>query len=152
MLNYTELLMATYADRQVSLDGEDRDFTFTIHNPEWDGGDIVVSCEDGELCLDFVSMHLSFGDSFGELVEQMDALIFDECMVFELYSHGECVLGGCRGTDEIDIDHSLSAFVRSLRDGSAALYAEIKAIVQKGNCYCRLRGWSKERNRSLILS
>ena len=114
--------------------------------------DIVVTCEAGNLCLDFVSMSLDFEDQFGELVDQIDQLIQDECMIFELYSHGECVLGGCRGTDEIDIDHSLPAFVRSLRDGNAELYADLKEIVQRGRCFCRLRGWCKERNRSLILS
>ena len=152
MLNYVELLITTYSDKRVSLVGEGKNFVFTIHNPEWEGGDIVVTCEDGDLCLDFVSMSLDFEDQFGELVDQIDQLIQDECMIFELYSHGECVLGGCRGTDEIDIDHSLPAFVRSLRDGSAELYADMKEIVQRGQCFCRLRGWCKERNRSLILS
>jgi hypothetical protein len=62
------------------------------------------------------------------------------------------VLGGSRGTDEIDIDHSIPRFVRSLCEGDYAMYAELKEIIAKGQCYCKLRGWRKERNRSILLS
>ena len=152
MLNYTELLLTTYADMRVTLTGEGRDFVFTIHNPEWEGGDIVITCDEGRLYVDFCTMNVSFGNQFGELVETVDELIHDESMIFELYSHGEYVMGGSRGTDEIDIDGSLRSFARSLCDGSHALHAEIKSYVQEGQCYCKLRGWRKGRNRSMLLS
>lgn len=152
MLNYAELLLTTYADMQVSLEGEGEAFTFTIHNPEWEGGDIVITCGGGALTLSFATMHEDFAGDFGELVALVDELIRDESMIFEVYSHGKDVLGGSRGTDEIDIDHSLPAFVRSLCEGDRCLLGELKAIIREGECYCRLRGWRRERNRSLLLS
>lgn len=152
MLPYAELLLTTYADMRVSLDGADRNFVFTIYNPEWEEGNVVITCEDGALTLSFATMHEPFDGDFGELVALVDELIRDESMIFELYSHGKDVLGGSRGTDEIDIDHSIPAFVCSLCEGDGALHAEIKEIMQRGQCYCKLRGWRKERNRSVILS
>ena len=152
MLNYTELLLTTYADRSVTLTGKGRDFVFTIHNPEWEGGDITVTCDEGRLYVDFLSMNVSLGDQFGEMVETVDELLHDETMLFEIYSHGENVLSGWRYTDEIDIDHSIASLIRSLSDGDRSLHREIKAFIAEGDCYCKLRGWRKARNRSIILS
>lgn len=152
MLNYAEILLTTYADRRVSLEGTDRDFVFTLYNPEWEGGNIVITCKEGDLTLSFATMNEPFDGDFGELVALVDELLHDESMIFEVYSHGEDVLGGSRGTDEIDIDHSIPRFVRSLCEGDKEMLAELKAIIAKGQCYCKLRGWRKERNRSILLS
>ena len=152
MLHYAELLLTTYADMRVSLDGTELDFVFTMYNPEWEQGNIVITCKNGALTLSFASMQEDFWGDFGALVALVDELIRDESMVFEVYSHGEDVLGGSRGTDEIDIDHSLRSFVRSLCEGDRALHAELKKIIREGDCFCRLRGWRRERNRSFLLS
>lgn len=152
MLNYAEILLTTYTDMRVSLDGSDRDFVFTIYNPEWEEGNIVVTCKDGALTLSFATMHEEFDGDFGELIALVDEIVRDESMIFEIYSHGEDVLGGSRGTEEIDIDHSIPRFVRSLCEGDKDMHAELKKIIAKGQCYCKLRGWRKERNRSVLLS
>lgn len=151
-MHYAKLLLTTYADMRVSLDGTDRDFVFTIYNPEWEDGNIVITCRNGVLTLSFATMHEDFEKDFGGLVELVDSLIRDESMIFEVYSHGEDVMGGSRGTDEIDIDHSIRTFVRSLCEGDRALYNELKKIMREGKCYCKLRGWRRERNRSFLLT
>lgn len=152
MLHYTDILLTTYADHDVTLEGDDTAFRFTIHNPEWEGGNITVDGKNGTLTLSFATMHERFDHDFGGLVAMVDALLLDECMIFELYSHGEDVLGGSRGTDEIDIDHSIPAFLRSLCEGDRAMLAELKKIISRGACWCRLRGWYCARNRSILLS
>ena len=152
MLPYAELLLTTYADRRVSLEGADRDFVFTIYNPEWEGGNITVTCEKGALTLTFATMNEPFDGDFGEMIALIDELLHDESMIFEIYSQGKDVLGGSRGTDEIDIDHTIPRFVRSLCEGDRDMHAELKEIIAKGQCYCKLRGWRKERNRSILLS
>ena len=152
MLNYKELLLTTYAEENTSLAEDGEDFVYTIHNPEWEGGDAVITCKAGALSLSFATMHEDFAGDFGALVALLDEILLDESMVFEIYSHGEDLLGGCRGTDEIDIDHSIPAFVRSLCEGDHTLYHELQAIIGEGKCYAKLRGWRKERNRSIILS
>lgn len=152
MLHYTEILQTTYADRDVTLWGDDNAFRFTIRNPEWEGGDITIERKNNALTLSFATMHERFDRDFGGLVAMVDALLLDECMIFELYSHGEDVLGGSRGTDEIDIDHSIPAFLRSLCEGDRAMLAELKEVIGRGACWCRLRGWRRARNRSILLS
>jgi hypothetical protein len=152
MLPYAELLLTTYADQRVSLEGADRDFVFTIYNPEWEEGNIVITCENGALTLTFATMNEPFDGDFGDMVELIDELLHDESMIFEVYSQGKDVLGGSRGTDEIDIDHTIPRFVRSLCEGDRDMHAELKEIIAKGQCYCKLRGWRKERNRSILLS
>ena len=151
-LPYAELLLTTYADRRVAFDAKEDGFSFTILNPEWEEGAICVVSEGETLTLHFADMHEDFSDDFGELIEMIDALLADETMIFTILSQGKEVLGGSRGTDEIDIDHNITHFVRSLSDGDPALHAELKAIIARGNCQCRLRGFRRARNRTFLLS
>ncbi len=152
MLDYLAILETTYAEQDTTKTGDAGAFTFTIKNPEWEGGDITVTSHSGSLLLSFATMQQEYRGDFGTMVALIDELLADESMVFELYSHGEDVLGGCRGTDEIEIDRSLSAFARSLCEGDPCLWKELKAIIAQGQCYCKLRGWHKARCRSLLLS
>ena len=152
MLNYTEILLTTYADRKTTLVGEGEDFTFTVHNPEWDGGDLVITCRAGEFTLDFVSMSLSLGREFGEVIEAADEVVHDEWMVFELFSHGDFVYGDAIPTAAVDIDHSIPALVRSLCEGDRRMHADMRHLIAHGACICRLYGWQRAHNRSVILS
>lgn len=152
MERYADLLLTTYSDRDTVLTEVPGGFDLVIRNPEQEDGDITVAMRGGRFTLRFFSMDEELGKDFGELVSFIDEILADESMIFEVYSHGENVLGGSRGTDEIDIDTSLPRFVRSLADGDPCLYGELREIVAAGRCHVRLRGWRRERRRSIILS
>lgn len=152
MLDYADLLLTTYSEYDTEHIGGQSNFTFIIHNPTRADGDITVTAQNGAFFLTFFTMQEEPIDDFGDLVAFIDELLHDETMIFEVFSHGEDVLGGSRGTDEIDIDHTIPRFVKSLSDSDPDLLAELRAIIAKGNCHVCLRGWHPSRCRSIILS
>ena len=72
--------------------------------------------------------------------------------MFEIYSHGEYVLGGSRDIADVELDRDLTAFLASLAQGDRILLAELLALRARGDCVCRLRAFSPEHNRFIILS
>ena len=151
-MDHAQLLSITYSDRETVCRPLSDGFIFTIRNRAWRGGDVVVLFHAGRFRVRFAGMNESFGRDYGAVVEWIDALLDGELLVFEIYSHGEYVLGGSRDIADVELDRDLTAFLASLAQGDRILLAELLALRARGDCTCRLRAFSPEHNRFIILS
>lgn len=151
-MDYAHLLAVTYSDRETVTRPLTGGFVFTIRQRAEQGGNLVVLYHAGRFRLRFAGMNESFGRDYGALVEWIDAWLNGELLLFEIKSHGEYLLGGSRDVSSVDMDKNLTALLASLAQGDALLFAELRALREKGDCICRLRSLSPTYNCTVILS
>lgn len=149
---YLDLLRYTYADRETEAVGDEEHFFFTVANPAWEGGQIVIARKGGAFSVHFSGLHRDLGRDFGAAVAFADRLIAGETLVYEFLLNGERVLLGTRAAARVDIDSTLSGVVRSLVGGDPYRLACVRAFRKKGALLCRVWDFTGRENRSFLLS